>query len=167
MWRAFTQTIDNINNWVGKIFGWLLIPISVISLYEVISRYIFDNPTMWAGEINSHLLGVMTFLLGGYVLLRGSHVSVDIFPRMLSTKQKNVLELVLGVLFFVVFGLALWAFGSAAWGSIEMRERSNSILASPLFPSWIIAVIGIVLLFVQGIANFVRILCLLIRAKQG
>ena len=38
---------DTVSEWSGKIFSWLVIPLMLGLVYEVVSRYAFSAPTLW------------------------------------------------------------------------------------------------------------------------
>lgn len=44
--------IDAINECTGKGVGFLIIPITLIITLEVILRYVFNRPTIWAWDVN-------------------------------------------------------------------------------------------------------------------
>jgi TRAP-type C4-dicarboxylate transport system permease small subunit len=72
-----------------------------------------------------------------------------------------------GVLLCVILAVLLYSLGSSAWDSVKIREKTFSLFESPLYPVRVAAVVGIILLFVQVIANFTRNLYALISAKRG
>ncbi len=42
-----------VGEWSGKMFCWLIIPLVGGLTYEVIARYLFTAPTIWAYDITS------------------------------------------------------------------------------------------------------------------
>ena len=52
---------DNINEWAGNIFKFLVMALMLFVSYDVIMRYIFLRPTEWGQEVNGYLqLGVVS-----------------------------------------------------------------------------------------------------------
>ena len=49
--QKFLQIIDSISEWSGRIFMWLIVPLTVVVVYEVIARYFFQSPHIWAPEV--------------------------------------------------------------------------------------------------------------------
>ena len=89
MLMKFCDIIDNVVDWTGKMVGWLIIPLCFLVAYDVIIRYIFNSPTVWAWDINTQLLGAMVALGGAYALLHDGHVGVDVISVLLSRKETD------------------------------------------------------------------------------
>jgi hypothetical protein len=47
---TFTKGLDNVSEWSGRIFMWLIIPLTLVVVYEVVSTKFFDTPHIWAPE---------------------------------------------------------------------------------------------------------------------
>jgi TRAP-type mannitol/chloroaromatic compound transport system permease small subunit len=154
--RSWLDWIDVINEWVGRMVSFLIIPMTVITVIEVILRYVFSRPTLWAWDINMMILGAFTVMTGGYVLLKEGHVAMDVFVANLSLRVRAVIALVTSVLFFFSIGLLVWQGGIAAWESFVMREQVNSVWSPPLYPLKMLWPIGVFLLLLQGVAKFIR-----------
>ena len=150
------EHIDMINDWVGKVFSWIIVIIMFLAAYEVAMRYFFSRPTIWVWEINSHLLCVSGAFAGGYALLTDTHVSVDILSSRLSPHIRSLVNLITSPLFFIFVGALIWFGTQEAWRSIIVGEREISTFASPLYITKSLIPIGAVLLFLQGIAKYVR-----------
>lgn len=164
--RLFLRAIDTINEWVGNIVAWLIIPMVFIAVYEVILRYVFNRPTIWAWEINLWLMAALSILLGGYILLKGEHVVVDAVVRHLPPRARAIVDLVTSVVFFISIGVLLWASASQAWQSISVGEVSGTILKGPIYVIKMAWPIGASLLLLQGLAKFLRDLITVIRPKK-
>lgn len=152
----FVHTIDAINEWVGLKIAWLLIPMSLVSLFEVVMRYVINKPTTWAWEVNVHILTVMAFLMGGYVFLHKAHVAVDILTERLSASQRRIQEMIFGVISFALLGLLLYSLIDLAYHATVMKERVDSMFKSPVYPIEMIACIGVALFLLQIVADFIR-----------
>jgi len=50
--RFIINIIDKINEWVGKAVCLLLIPLVLITAYEVVMRYVVQRPTIWSWDLN-------------------------------------------------------------------------------------------------------------------
>ena len=91
--------------------------IVLVMFYEVISRYVFVRPTLWANELSLWLAGFVFLLAGLYAMQQRSHIRIyvvyDVFPRWLQ-KLADVLTVVL-----------IWAFCFLLiWGGYnESRDK--------------------------------------------
>lgn len=164
--RLFSEYVDKINDRVGHLIAFLIIPITCITVLEVILRYAFNRPTIWAWETNIMLMGAFTIMVGGYVLLTGGHVIVDLFVGSLSPRARAIVDLITSLLFFFCIGLLVWQGGLAAWKSLLLREKNNTIWGPPIYPLKMLWPVGAFLLLLQGLTKFFRDLNTA-RSKRG
>lgn len=167
MAKAFCRRIDSCNEWTGKIVCWLIIPLTFIVVYDVILRYVFNRPTVWAWDINIQLLGALVILGGGYVLLHNGHIGVDVLVVRLSPRKRAMVDLVTSLFFFFGVGVLLWKASLDAWSSLQIRELYTSFFQPPIYPLKIVVVIGVLLLLLQGIAKFMRDLSAVTSREMG
>jgi TRAP-type mannitol/chloroaromatic compound transport system permease small subunit len=78
---TFTKGLDKVSEWSGRIFMWLIIPLTLVVVYEVVSTKFFDTPHIWAPEITAYLYGPYFMLVAAYTLLYNAHVRIDIIYR--------------------------------------------------------------------------------------
>ncbi len=88
------NAIDVANEWLGKVFCFLIVILMFVVVGEVIMRYVFNAPSMWAFELSSIVLMYITFLGAGYCLLHGGHVKVDIVSARLPPRTKAIMDLI-------------------------------------------------------------------------
>ncbi|MBM3565789.1 MAG: TRAP transporter small permease subunit, partial [Alphaproteobacteria bacterium] len=69
--------IDSLSTWVGKAFAWLIVLLTLAVSYEVLVRYVFNAPTVWAFDISYITYGSMFLMGGAYTLVRNGHVRAD------------------------------------------------------------------------------------------
>lgn len=154
--EAFCDRIDAVNQWTGKIVSMLFLPLVGIVTLEVVLRYFFNKPTIWAWDVNVQLAAAIAIMAGGYGLLYGSHVTVDVMVGHLTSRARARADLVTSALFFFVMAILLWVAVSWAERSVSARELYTSLLEPPLYPLRIVVAIGIFLLLMQGMAKFIR-----------
>jgi TRAP-type mannitol/chloroaromatic compound transport system permease small subunit len=156
MGKSFCRRIDSLNEWVGKISGWLIIPLILLVVYDVTLRYVFNRPTVWAWDINIQLLGALVVLGGGYALRNGAHIGVDVLVNQLSPRKRAIVDLITSVFFFFGVGVLMWKAIGDAWFSVQIRELYTSVFAPPIYPFKILMVGGILLLLLQGVVKFIQ-----------
>jgi TRAP-type mannitol/chloroaromatic compound transport system permease small subunit len=155
--------VDEISTWVGKIFAWCILILTLTTSYEVFSRYIFGAPTSWAFDASYILYGTLFMLAGPYALARNNHVRGDFLYRSWPPRRQAFMDLLLYVLFFFPGMLALvyagYEFAKMSW---MMNEHSS---ASPDGPpvyhfKALIPIVG-VLMVMQGAVEVIRcIMCM-------
>ena len=143
-WMAGTITaIDTLNLWAGRIFAWLTVPLIFAMMYEVIARYVFTAPTVWAYDMSRFLYGAMFVLGAGYALSKGVHIRSDFLYRNWSARTQGT--------------VLLWVCGDWALTSLVRGERGMDTAWAPLLgPVRMSLPIGIALLTLQGFAETLR-----------
>ena len=151
------EYLENINEWVGKIFGWLAIIFTIIMLYEVVTRRFFGKPTVWATETSTYVFGVYVMILIGYTLLHDSHVRIDILHSKFSSKTIVILDLIGYIVFFIPFIVGALIGGyKFALQSFMTLERSDSIAGIIIWPVKAAIPIGMLFALLQGILEFIK-----------
>ncbi len=163
--QKFLRAIDLLNEKTGKGVSYLIIFLLMVIIYEIICRYIFNNPTIWAHETSQMIYGAYVILLGGYVLQRGGHVNVEILYGRFSSRQKAIIDLFTWLLFFYFCGLLFIKGSEMAWDSFKVRETEPTAFAPPVYPIKMTIPIGAFLLLLQGLAKFIRDLRLAFSGK--
>ena len=158
--------IDAINDRVGHAFSFLLLPLMVITTLEVVARYAFKRPTIWAWDVNIILFGAIVAVGGAYNLLYNGHVRVDVIVSHLSRRTVAILDLVTAALFFFLMVILLWQTGLNGVSSFEKREVMTSLWAPPIYPLKMLLPLAVFLLLLQGSAKFIRDLQSVFGAKS-
>ncbi|MFO7667206.1 MAG: TRAP transporter small permease subunit, partial [Desulfobacterales bacterium] len=99
--KRLLKTIDTVNGWMGEGVKWLVVAAILVTCFEVMQRYVFNNPTMWGYETPIQIGGAMYALSWGYVLLQKGHVRVDIFYAKFSDRRKALVDVVCFVALFL------------------------------------------------------------------
>ena len=69
-----------------------LVAMMAIVTYDVVLRYFFNDPTVWAGEVASFLTIAVVFLGLGQNMRQGDHIRIDVITRLLSPRMQLVLD---------------------------------------------------------------------------
>jgi TRAP-type mannitol/chloroaromatic compound transport system permease small subunit len=155
--------IDLLSEWTGKASAFLVLVLSFLIGYEVVARYLFNRPTIWAHELSAMIFGTYIILGGAYLLSIRGHVNMDLIYDRLSPRKKAFLDIIT-FWFFAVFCIALvWKGGDTAWYSLKTGEHARTVWSPPLYPIKMVLPIGAFLLLLQGIAKFIRDVITLIK----
>lgn len=149
--------IEKIIDLTGRIVSYLLIITVLATVIEVIARYGFNSPTIWAYEVEMFTCAILYALIGAYVLLHKGHVSVDLFYRRLSDREKIIINLVVFYpLILIMAGGLIYMGAGYAWASIIIGEKSYSSWGPPIWPVKLMLPIGSALIFLQATVDFIR-----------
>jgi len=163
--RRCAALIDKLNTHV-RIARFLILAMAIIVTLEVILRYVFNHPTLWAWEVNSQLLCASAILAGGYALVNREHVNVDLLYRRFSIRTRAIVDLCTSGLTFLFCGVAVWKMGVMAWDSLTILEHAPTIWRPPLYPIKTVLALGAFLLLLAAVSKFISDLDIILR-DQG
>ncbi len=134
----------------------LFVAAGVMLTYEVIARYFFVRPTIWAAEL-SQLCLIWGCLLGmAWLLSARRHIAVDAVIQLLPAGARNLIEAAAMLLVAAFSAMVTWKGWGIFWDSFERGRTTGSMLD---LPSWIVELavpMGFALLFVQALIEAVR-----------
>jgi len=150
------KSINSLNEKVGYFTSFLVIPLVVVVAYEVVMRYLFNAPTVWAFEATTFIYGVHYMLGIAYTHKHDGHVAIDVFEARLPQKARTVLRVIVNLILFMptVGLLSAWSviYAATSW---QNWERASTSWAPPLYPFKTVMAIGFILLFLQGVAKLI------------
>jgi len=164
--KRILHLIDRLSDWTGKIISFLIIIITAVILFEIISRFIFAKPTTWAFEISLALYGIYVALLGAYTLVTGGHVNVDILYARFSLRTKAGVNLFSWLIFFLWCGALVWTGWIRGLESLMIRERESTAFGCPIYPVKLSLAVGGSLLFLQGLGGYIRNIYTFVTGKK-
>lgn len=150
--------LDRVTGTSGALVAWLVIPLIAASCYEVFSRYVLNEPTLWAFEVGYMVMGTH-FLVGmAYTLRENEHVRVDLLYARLSPRLQALVDTFTYVC--LLLPLTLWL-SVSLWERVlkayESQERSGMSAFNPLiWPYRAVFFAAFVLLSLQAIAQLIR-----------
>ncbi|WP_150300807.1 TRAP transporter small permease subunit [Pseudomonas profundi] len=153
---AFMNGVTRLNDVIGRMVAYLVLPIFAFLILEVFLRYLFNSPTVWTNELTQMLFGAYAVLSGGYLLAHRGHVNVDLFHSQLKPRARAVVDIIGSIIFFI-FVLALLYFGyEMAQESVSSWETSYSAWNPPIWPIKVAIPVGATLLLLQGIVKLLQ-----------
>ena len=125
--------------------------------YEVIARYFFVKPTIWAAELSQLCLIWGCLLSMAWVLSVRKHITVNAVSNLLPKKlQKVCVALVLLILITFSLIVAIWGW-LIFYDSFERGRTTGSLLN---LPSWIAELsvpVGFALLTLQSLVELIKL----------
>lgn len=152
----FLSIVDAISRRSGEAASFLLIVAIIAITYEVIARYLFNAPTIWANELTVYLLGILYMIGGAYTLYLKGHVSIDILYVRFSPRTRAISDLLTSLCFFLFCGVLLWQGIEYASASVIGGETSGTPWNPPIYFLKIAIPLGASLILIQGVAKFAR-----------
>jgi TRAP-type mannitol/chloroaromatic compound transport system permease small subunit len=149
--------VDRLSTWIGQVFAWAIVLLTVMITGEVFSRYVLNEPHDWALNLQIMFYGTLFMMAGAYTLSKNGHVRGDVLYGFFRPRTQATLDLLLYFIFFLPGIIALtYAGWTYAQESLAIREKTFSATPLPLYPfKFIIPMAGFMLLM-QGVVEIVR-----------
>ncbi|EEX12330.1 mannitol transporter [Citreicella sp. SE45] len=152
------RLIDGLNEIVGKAVSFVAVIFAGMIIYDVVMRYGFNAPTLWAFDLTKMLYGFYFVMLGGYALRHQSHVRVDLVIDNLRPQLRRVVDLLGYLIFFFPF---TWIFVTKSWEfamrSYAQNETTYGAIQMPVYPVKIAMAVAACLLLIQGISEVLKL----------
>ena len=165
--EKFIRAVDAISEYSGRWVSWIVyVGIIMLSL-EVVLRYVFNSPTVWAHGYTQRLYGSYFVLIGAYTFIHKGHVRVDLLYERVSQKGKAVLDIINCVFLLVWAGVLIpisWAFFLKSY---EMNEVDEMVLSHPIWWVKFMIIIGMILISLQGLAEVMKSIIVITGTKSS
>lgn len=156
-------TIDKMSTFVGQLFAWLIVSLTLLISWEVFSRYVMSKPHAWAFDVMIMMYGTLFMMAGAYTLSKNGHVRGDVLYGFFPPRLQAALDLVLYIAFFFPGVIALvWAGYVYAGESWAIGEHSNITAdGPPIYPFKTVIPIAGAFLLIQGVVEVIRcVICI-------
>jgi TRAP-type mannitol/chloroaromatic compound transport system permease small subunit len=155
--QTFSDRVDRAVDLIGRGASWLTLAIVVLMAADVLLRYSFSIGSVWAQELEWHLLAPLVLVGMTYALGKGEHVRVDIFYARYSPRAQAAVD-VLSALFAVALAILVIRYSI---NFVQQAYAINEISSDPggLTHRWILKAlipIGFALFGIQAAAQGVR-----------
>ena len=152
--KFLSDCIDAINEWIGRLVGWVTLGLVLVVFADVVMRYMFNTSFVFIQELEWHVFGFIFLIGAGYTLLHDGHVRVDIIYQRLGARGQAWTNLI-GVIFFLLPGCIMviitsWKFMYNAWSVMEGSADPGGIPFRFLLKGTITT--GFILLTLQGLS---------------
>jgi TRAP-type mannitol/chloroaromatic compound transport system permease small subunit len=149
--------IDAFSDWSGKALAWLTVPMMFGLVIEVIARYLFGHPTIWAYDVTYMLYGSLFMLGAAYALYRKAHIRTDMIYMRLPVRRQGLIDATLYILFFfpgmLFFLVASWEYFMTSW---QQGEIVLGAWGPPIYPFKAVLPLSAALLLIQGVSELLK-----------
>lgn len=161
--NRFTRIVDWISDKSGLFIAFWTVNAVCFYFYEVVMRYIFNMPTIWVHESSFLLFGMQYLLAGGFALLHGAHVRVDVVYNLLPERGQIGMDIFTSMFFFmfaITLAITSWTF---FMNSYSMNETTVETWGIQYWPVKGMMLLGAVLILLAGVSKLVKDISLFIR----
>lgn len=162
------QVIEALTRFAGMLAALLILPLVGALVVEVVSRYVYDSPTLWAFETSYMVMGAI-FMLGMANALRlGQHVTVDVLVLKMSPRVNAIIHSICYLMFLPLVCWLTWELAKYFHEAFESGERSGRSAWNPvMWPVYGVWVIGFLLLALQLVAELLKMMPVVFKGQGG
>ena len=130
--------------------------IVLVMFFEVIMRYIFNKPTLWANELSLWIAGFVFLFAGLYAMQQRSHIRIyiiyDMLPRW-AQKSADVLSL---ILLWIFVATMIWGGYGDTFNKMARMETYGTAWDPPIPSTLYLGIlIMIFMVAIQALSNLI------------
>lgn len=153
---APTGPLDILSLILGRLAMISIVLVVGIMFYEVVARYAFARPTLWANELSLWLAGFVFLLAGLYSMQQRSHIRIYIIYDLMPRWAQKAADSVTVLLIWAFFVALLWGGYTEVRDKILRMETFGTAWDPPIpstIKAGILIIIGLVAL--QALSNLI------------
>ena len=155
---ALMLTIERFIRGLGYVAAVLLLLMIGSMIYEVVSRYAFNAPNLWAFDIPWMLGGGCFLLSGGIALQAEGHVRIDFLATMMPIRMQHLANLMFYlILFLPSLGTIVYYAVKLTWIAFDTGELEAQSAWQPLiWPFYFAIALGFCSFWLQAAVSAAR-----------
>jgi len=149
--KAVFKFVDGVNCRAGNVVSLLIVIIMLCTAVEVVSRYVFNSPTIWVWPVNRQIFGVYILFAGIYAMAGNAHIRIEVMYNRFSKKVRKAANLIALLSFVCFIGVLIWQSAWMGHNSFMMAETAHGAFRIPLYPLKLLIPVTAVLFLLEGI----------------
>jgi len=149
--------IDRISNACGRLAAWLFFAIGVMITYEVVARYLFNAPTIWAEEMSRFFQLWAVYIAAAYVLRHRQLIRITLLIDRLGPTGRRLAEAFTLIWIIAFCVVVIWKGSVIVIDSVAIGRATSTMLGVPKWMTESAVPIGFTLLLLQTLAELVRL----------
>jgi len=148
---------DRMSLFMGRVTMLLIVTLVMVMFYEVVARYVFEKPTLWANEMSLWLAGAIFLFSGLYAMQQRSHIRIYLLYDMMPRNVQRLCDLFSTALIVGFAFVLLWGSYNEARDKF-MRWETFGTAFDPPIPATIkpLLIIFICLVAMQAVINLIK-----------
>jgi TRAP-type C4-dicarboxylate transport system permease small subunit len=163
---AYCLGVNRIVYWVGVSASVLMPILAATVAFEVFSRYVLGEPTIWAYDVSLFLFGYIAALGGALAQQNKAHINVDVLYLSVSMRVRSVFNLFsysLAIFFLSV--VLMMAFGKFE-EAVEFNYRRQSEWAPSMAHFWVMMMVACGAFIIQFTSDILQDLYFVFTGKM-
>lgn len=147
--------MNKLRYWLDKclenFFCFILLAMVLLALWQVFSRYFFNDPSVVTEELLRFALIWLSIMAAAYVAGKSKHVSFELFLESLTEKGKCYLNIIIQMI-FMLFALIIMTYGGMMAVNVSLIQLSP-ILSVPMGYIYFVLPVSGLLIMLYGVLN--------------
>lgn len=154
--QTFVRTVDRVSVFAGALSALGLFAMVGFICFEVISRSVFNEPTVWVTEYATYLLVGIAFMALAYAQKEDGHIRVELIVGNLSAPARQKIDVLTAWIGLVFVGFAAWQMTSFNYQEYVNDTRNWGLLATPQWIPELVVSVGYGLFVLAILADILR-----------
>jgi TRAP-type C4-dicarboxylate transport system permease small subunit len=150
-----TRAVRAVNTSLHYVAGSLIVGVVVITVYNVVGRWLFDAPLRGVVELTELAMVGIVYLGMAYAQQQDSHITVNLLYQRLGRRWQAAVDTFAAVVGVVVVALIAWRLYVYA-EVLEVGGRTTASRRIPLYPFAYLAIVGLTAYGLALATTFVR-----------
>lgn len=148
--------MDRISLFLGRVSMLLIVVMVSVMFYEVIVRYVFEAPTLWANELTLWISGFVFLLSGLYAMQQRSHIRIFLFYEKMPRLLQKLCDSVSTLLIFAFAFCMVWGGYNEMKAKVLRWETFGTAFDPPIPATLKTSVLAVIcLVTLQAMVNLV------------
>lgn len=159
MRKGIVRVFDAFITAGGYASAFLIVLVTLLFVYEVVTRYFLHKPSIWALDFTRYSILYLTFLGTAWLLREEGHVKIELVTSRLSARGEALMNGVTSVIACVACCIFFWEASKSTWHAYQMGQTIERSVVVPRYLIVGIMPLGTFLLclqFVRRARNYFR-----------
>ncbi len=156
MEEPIQSRFDRVSLFLARVTMLLIVILVTVMMYEVVLRYVFERPTLWANELSLWTAGFIFLFAGLYAMQQRSHIRIYLLYDAMPRWMQKVSDVISTALIWVFTVTMIWGGYGEARDKLLRWETFGTAFDPPI-PATLkpMVLIAILLVSVQALANLI------------
>ena len=151
------RVLDAISDALAAVAAWALFVIGLMLGFEVVARYFFNAPTVWAEELSRVFMIWAVFLSAASLLRHDTHIRVTVVTDMLGANARRIARFFSLLIVLMVSAIVFWYGLDDPIKSIARGRTTGTMLDIPAWMLQAAVPAGFALLTLQSLVELTRV----------
>ncbi len=157
MIKAIAKGAGSLSTLLGRAGGYILFCMMLLTVCDVIGRYVFNSPIMGAYEVTETMMVTAVFFFIAYTQTQKGHIAVDLVVILLPRKIRLAIDIMTHLVSIGVLILLTWM-NILRWLELMARKEHTPIIHLPVSPFVLILALGCFIFSIELMKDVFRLL---------